>query len=132
MLGSPTREIKIYDPPAGTMSPRTEVSVTRIYVGERPVPEPVLTGLAAGGFTVVPAEAPAAPGEDDYSLVPARDGATSTLRHALTNQLTAILGYSELTLRDPGLPPSVREKLSTVKECAQKCRRLLRRPENVE
>ncbi|MCU0727359.1 MAG: hypothetical protein MUE73_16495 [Planctomycetes bacterium] len=102
-----------------------------IYLGERGVPEPLAAALAGAGFHVVRGEASTGTTAGDFSLVPAAEGVTSTLRHALGNHLTSILGYGELLLRRPDLPEDIRVRIATIVEGARSCRQLLRRAEVV-
>jgi signal transduction histidine kinase len=103
--------------------------MTTIYLGERGVPEEVATALETAGFRLVRGEAPPEADPGDFSLVPATEGVTSTLRHALGNQLTAILGFSELLLRRPDLAVDARKGLATIRDGARACREFLHRRE---
>jgi hypothetical protein len=55
----------------------------------------------------------------------ARRAAIGQLHHELSGTVTALLLTSELGLKIPGLPPSVAEKLQSVRELAQKLRQQL-------
>ena len=147
MLGVPRGEIKIYgaltEPPETSRSemkvswPGTdkipsgergdvEAPMPKIYVGDLDDPDALAESLEGCGYEVVREKTPDHVDPEDLSVVPAKAGITSSLRHAVNNPLTAVLGYTQLLLRKEELPPDISDKLKKVHEHAQRVRDLVR------
>ena len=98
----------------------------KIYVGDLDATDALAEFLEGSGYEVVKEKTPDHVDPADVSLVSAKAGITSSLRHAVNNPLTAVLGYTQLLLRNEELPPDVTDKLKKVHEHAQRVRDLVR------
>ncbi len=75
---------------------------------------------------------PEDPAAEDLALVPARVGITSTLRHALNNPLTAVLGFAQLLARRRDLPEDVVARAAKIEAHARRIRELIRKQEDLD
>lgn len=103
--------------------------MTTWYVGDLSDSEAVAGVLREAGLDVSMEKPPLDPGPGDLAVVTAETGVTSSLRHELTNPLTAVLGFLQLLLRREDLTPDVLEKLQKIYDHGVRVRNLLRKPE---
>jgi signal transduction histidine kinase len=57
-------------------------------------------------------------------------GITSTLRHEVNNPLTAVIGFTQLLLRQDDVPGPVMDKLVKIHDHAIRIRDLISKPED--
>jgi signal transduction histidine kinase len=104
----------------------------KVYLGDLTSTPELERALGDAGYELVPGKPPEDAGGNDLALVPLRAGITSSLRHALNNPLTAVLGYLQLLRMRKDLPADVLEKIETIDENAQRLSELIQKPDDLD
>ncbi|MHC4860544.1 MAG: histidine kinase dimerization/phospho-acceptor domain-containing protein [Planctomycetota bacterium] len=104
----------------------------RVYLSDLTATPELERALEQAGYEVVSEKPPEDAGGDDLVLVPLTAGITSSLRHAVNNPLTAVLGYLQLLRKREDLPEEAMEKVEKIDVNARRVRELIQKPDDLD